>query len=229
MHGDRTGADRQRRRRRATSRLLASALAAAVSVVALAPSATPSTVVAASALATFDRQSPVVVVEASEALGRFRRYERRGTVTSLRRYKRARNQAARATAAALGLDAELMVRRWKAAGHRHQVAVLAALTQLGTQYRSFSASPSAGFDCSGLTSWAWRRAGVTIPRSSGDQIAAAAPRVRATARAGDIVHYPGHVSLYLGVAGGIVHASDPERDVELNFVSQTVSWGDPIG
>ena len=68
-----------------------------------------------------------------------------------------------------------MVGAWAAADHRHQVAVLAALVQLGAPYRSYSSHPSVGFDCSGLTSWAWRRAGVTIPRSSGDQIAAAAP------------------------------------------------------
>jgi cell wall-associated NlpC family hydrolase len=204
-----------------------------VSVIALAPSGAPSaappTVAAASTTACIDRHSPVVVTEASEAVWRFRRYQRRGTVTSLRRYNRARNQAARATAAALRLDTGPMVRRWAATDHRHQIAVLAALTQLGNQYRSFSASPTVGFDCSGLTSWSWRRAGVTIPRSSGDQIAAAAPRRWKTAAPGDLVHYPGHVSLYLGVAGALVHASDPERDVELNFVSQTVRWGNPIG
>jgi cell wall-associated NlpC family hydrolase len=122
-----------------------------------------------------------------------------------------------------------MVRRWAASDRRHQVAVLTALTQLGTEYRSYGSSPSTGFDCSGLTSWAWRQAGVRIPRSSGDQIAAAEPRRRWTAHAGDIVHYPGHVSLYLGMRSAIVHASDPEDDVELAFVSREVRWGDPVG
>jgi cell wall-associated NlpC family hydrolase len=122
-----------------------------------------------------------------------------------------------------------MVRAWRAADRRHQVAVLAALTQLGTAYRSYGSTPRTGFDCSGLTSWAWRQAGVRIPRSSGDQIEAAAPRRRLTAHAGDIVHYPGHVSLYLGVALAIVHASDPQDDVELAFVSRRVRWGDPTG
>ena len=54
--------------------------------------------------------------------------------------------------------------------------MLAALVQLGAEYRSYTSDPSVGFKTfSGLTSWAWRRAGVTIPRSSGDQIAAAEP------------------------------------------------------
>ena len=158
---------------------------------------------------------------------RYRRYVRMGTTASLQHYNRARNQAARATAFALHLNPRVMVGEWAEADHRHQVAVLAALVQLGAPYRSYSSHPNVGFDCSGLTSWAWRRAGVTIPRSSGDQIAAAARRRRVTALPGDLVYYPGHVSLYLGVAGAIVHASDPQDDVELAFINRRVRWGDP--
>jgi hypothetical protein len=33
--------------------------------------------------------------------------------------------------------------------------------------------------------------------------------------------------MYLGVAGAIVHASDPQDDVELAYTGRTVSWGDP--
>ena len=158
---------------------------------------------------------------------RYRRYAATRRRRACSDYNRARNQAARATAVALRLNARTMVGAWAAADHRHQVAVLAALVQLGAPYRSSSSHPKLGFDCSGLTSWAWRRAGVTIPRSSGDQIAAAARRRRVTALPGDLVYYPGHVSLYLGVAGAIVHASDPQDDVELAFVNRRVRWGDP--
>jgi cell wall-associated NlpC family hydrolase len=225
MHADRSGPARgARRRRRASARfvagLLVAATAALVSPLATAP---------ASAVIEIARQSPAVVREATEALGRYRWYADRGTPVSLRRYNRARNQAARATAVALELAPWRMVRRWAAAGRRHQVAVLAALTQLGTEYRSYGSTPRTGFDCSGLTSWSWRQAGVWIPRSSGDQIAAAEPRRRLTAHAGDIVHYPGHVSMYLGMASAIVHASDPEDDVELAYVTRDVRWGDPAG
>jgi cell wall-associated NlpC family hydrolase len=226
MHPDRSGPQRQTRRRPAATRLLAGVLAAASSAVMVAPLASAQAAVP-SATADIYRQSPAVVREASEALWRYRRHVRLGTPASLHYYNRARNQAARATAAALRLDPQVMVGRWIAAGRRHQVAVLAALSQLGAEYRPYTASPSLGFDCSGLTSWAWRQAGVTIPRSSGDQIAAAAPRRRMTAHAGDLVYYPGHVSMYLGMARAIVHASDPEDDVELSFISRRVRWGDP--
>ena len=43
-----------------------------------------------------------------------------------------------------------------------QIAVGAARSVLGTQYVFGSADPSVGFDCSGLTSWAWAQAGVYL-------------------------------------------------------------------
>jgi cell wall-associated NlpC family hydrolase len=207
-------------------RLFAGALAVAVSSVTVAPLASSPAAVAAGTLAV-DRQSPAVVKEAREAIRQYRQYVLLRTPTSLQLYNQARREAARATAIALRLDPRKMRRRWAAAGHRHQIAVLAAISQLGVEYRRNSSDPDVGFDCSGLTSWAWRRAGLAIPRSSGDQSAAAAPRRRRTARAGDLVYYPGHVSMYLGIAGAIVHASDPEDDVELAYIGRSVRWGDP--
>jgi cell wall-associated NlpC family hydrolase len=227
MHPDRSGSQRSNRRRRAAVRLVGGVLAVASSAIVV-PSVAPAQAVVPSAT-VIDRQSPVVVREATEALWRYRRYTRLRTAISLGHYNRARNEAARATATALRVRRRVMVTRWVAASRRHQVAVLAALSQLGAPYRPYTSDPKVGFDCSGLTSWAWRRAGVTIPRSSADQIAAAAPRRRATAHAGDLVYYPGHISMYLGMADAIVHASDPQDDVELSFISRTVRWGNPTG
>jgi hypothetical protein len=48
--------------------------------------------------------------------------------------------------------------------------------------------------------------------------------------AGDLAQYPGHVMLYLGVPGTIVHASNPESDVELWLLGdRSVNFGDPSG
>lgn len=250
MHSDLTGRDRSRSyfalknsdptisgrsgygcRRRIARRLVAVGLAAGVTAVSIAPDATPASARPAMADAALDRQSPTVVVQATRALRRYRRFVRADTPESLQRYTRARNRAANVTAVAMGVRPRLMRASWAASSRRHQVAVIAALTQLGVQYRSHTSEPGVGFDCSGLTSYAWRRAGVTIARSSGDQIADAAPRRRVTASAGDLVHYPGHVMLYLGVGRAIVHASDPRDDVELAFIRQDrpVRWGDPTG
>ena len=207
-------------------RLLAGGLAVIISSVSVAPLLSTAPALAGGSL-DVDHHSPAVVKEATEAIHAYRQYVLLGTPATLQLYIQARREAARATAIALRLDPRVMRRRWAAAGHRHQIAVLAALSQLGVAYRSYSSDPDVGFDCSGLTSWAWRRAGLRIPRSSGDQIAGAAPRRRATARAGDLVYYPGHVSMYLGVAGAIVHASDPQDDVELAYIGRSVRWGDP--
>jgi cell wall-associated NlpC family hydrolase len=207
-------------------RHLAGGLAVIVSSAAVAPLLSTEPALAGGSLEV-DHHSPAVVQEAAEAIRAHRQYVLLGTPVSLQLYVQARREAARATASALGLDPRVVRRRWAAAGHRRQIAVLAALSQLGVAYRSHSSDPDVGFDCSGLTSWSWRRAGLRIPRSSGDQISAAAPRRRPTARAGDLVYYPGHVSMYLGVAGAIVHASDPQDDVELAYVGRSVRWGDP--
>ena len=66
-------------------------------------------------------------------------------------------------------------------------AVAFALRQRGKPYRWGGQGPHA-FDCSGLTSAAWRSAGVTIPRTAAGQLAGL-PRVRGRLRPGDLVIY----------------------------------------
>jgi cell wall-associated NlpC family hydrolase len=72
---------------------------------------------------------------------------------------------------------------------------------------------------------------VTLTRQSGAQIREAEPVTREEAQAGDLVHYPGHVSLYLGVVNAIVHSPYSGRDVEITFLSErrgnSVRFGDP--
>jgi cell wall-associated NlpC family hydrolase len=127
------------------------------------------------------------------------------------------------------LDPVALRAAWSRADLQRQEVVLAALTQLGVAYRSATSEPGVGFDCSGLTAFAWGRAGVQLTRQSGAQISAASGRDEATALAGDLLQYPGHVMLYLGVERAIVHASNPSTDVELSFVSRSVRFGDPTG
>jgi cell wall-associated NlpC family hydrolase len=102
-----------------------------------------------------------------------------------------------------------------------QSAVDHARQQIGTPYRYGGSSPSTGFDCSGLTSWAWKKAGVSsIPRTSRDQHAWAKPIPRDQAQPGDLVFYSSggprgtvsHVALYAG-GGRIIHAPSSGKTV----------------
>ena len=62
-----------------------------------------------------------------------------------------------------------------------------------------TSKPGVGFDCSGLTTYAWGGPASSSHRQSGSQIST---RRHATdaAEAGDLVQYPGHVMMWLGVA-----------------------------
>ena len=102
-----------------------------------------------------------------------------------------------------------------------QSAVDHARQQIGRPYTYAGSTPKGGFDCSGLTSWAWKQAGVgSIPRTSRDQRAWADPVTRAALQPGDLVFYSSggpsgtvsHVALYAG-DGTIVHASSSRDEV----------------
>lgn len=93
------------------------------------------------------------------------------------------------------------------AGEEGEAAVAAARTQLGQPYRSGGESRAeGGFDCSGLTYFAWKSAGVTLPRSSAAQYAGTTRIKKADLAPGDLVFYSAsgprgrisHVALYAG-------------------------------
>jgi cell wall-associated NlpC family hydrolase len=86
-----------------------------------------------------------------------------------------------------------------AAGHQ---AVQAALSQLGVPYVWGGETPGVGFDCSGLTQWAWSQAQVSIPRTSGAQWSGLHPVPLTSLQPGDLIFSegtpPGHVVMYVG-------------------------------
>ena len=71
-----------------------------------------------------------------------------------------------------------------------EVAARAAASQIGKPYVYGGASPRAGFDCSGLTMWAWGRAGKRIPRTAAAQYAASYPVPRKKLQLGDLALLP---------------------------------------
>jgi cell wall-associated NlpC family hydrolase len=145
-----------------------------------------------------------------------------GTTVSLADYQALRAQIATELANRLAIDPARMITAWQNADLTHQLALMAAFTQLGVPYRRNTSKPGEGFDCSGLTTYAWGVAGITLTRQSGAQIRGAAARTADTAMAGDLVYYPGHVMLWLGVDNAIVHAPYTGRNVEVDIVAKYV-------
>ena len=174
-----------------------------------------------------DQHSSAVAAASSAALAAFDTFAATGTPGDFVAYLGARDAAADTVAGEMRLDPNAVRGAWAKADMRHQEVVLAALTQLGVQYRYARSAPGVAFDCSGLTAWAWSRAGVEIAHQSSAQINAARPVDESAALAGDLVQFPGHVMLYLGVDRAIVHASNPSTDVALSFTTRSVRFGDP--
>jgi peptidoglycan DL-endopeptidase CwlO len=102
-----------------------------------------------------------------------------------------------------------------------QVAINAALGQLGVPYRYATSNPGVSFDCSGLTHYAWGKAGVYLPRNSRAQ-AGSLPRVpKDQAQPGDLIFYYSpisHVGIYLG-NGQLVHAPNSGTTVKIANVN----------
>ncbi len=101
-----------------------------------------------------------------------------------------------------------------------QIAVAAALTKEGAPYVYGAAGPRA-FDCSGLTSWAWAQAGVSIPRTSAGQAQLQYVPLDQL-QPGDLVTYYSpvhHVALYIG-NGQIIDASTESKPIFITTVAR---------
>jgi cell wall-associated NlpC family hydrolase len=69
-----------------------------------------------------------------------------------------------------------------------QAAVAAAMSKVGAPY-SYGATGPSSFDCSGLTSWAMRQAGISIPRTSFAQYGIGSAVSKGSIQAGDLVFF----------------------------------------
>ncbi|MGK5639130.1 NlpC/P60 family protein [Streptomyces sp. URMC 126] len=97
-----------------------------------------------------------------------------------------------------------------AGSSRGAAAARAARSAVGSPY-AWGASGPFAFDCSGLTQWAYSRAGVGLPRTSQAQRHAGRHVPLSEARPGDLVIYrddASHVGMYVG-NGQVVHAPYP--------------------
>ncbi|MEU8787451.1 NlpC/P60 family protein [Streptomyces sp. NPDC048637] len=105
------------------------------------------------------------------------------------------------------------------ASGRAAAAVAAVRAAVGRPYAWGSGGPSS-FDCSGLTQWAYGRAGVSLPRTSQAQRGAGRQLPLSQAQPGDLVIYrsdASHVGMYVG-NGQVVHAPYPGARVRYDPV-----------
>lgn len=98
-------------------------------------------------------------------------------------------------------------------------AVAFARAQLGKPY-VWGATGPRSYDCSGLTQAAWRAAGITLPRTTWDQVKAAPRIATKDLRPGDLVFFYAdisHVGIYIG-GGRMIHAPRPGTSVREDSV-----------
>jgi cell wall-associated NlpC family hydrolase len=133
-----------------------------------------------------------------------------------------RHALADAVAPFVGVDASALEDAWAVADPRRQTVIYTALSQLEKAYVTNGESPDVGFDCSGLTKYSWAKAGVALEHQSEAQVRQGEARTFASAQPGDLLHYPGHIGMYLGAGRAIVHAVNHETDLAIGIASQNM-------
>jgi peptidoglycan DL-endopeptidase CwlO len=106
------------------------------------------------------------------------------------------------------------------------LALRAAQIQLGKPYR-YGAEGPGSFDCSGLTMWAFKRAGVTLPRASRSQAAIGRAVSWDELQPGDLIFYyspVSHVGIYAG-DGKMINAPQTGDVVRYSTVSSRAFSG----
>lgn len=96
-----------------------------------------------------------------------------------------------------------------------QRAADAAQGKIGAPY-VYGASGPSSFDCSGLVQWAFKQAGLNVPRTSYEQASAGRAVNVSDLLPGDVVSFYGgsHTGIYVG-GGNIVHASTSSQPVKV--------------
>jgi cell wall-associated NlpC family hydrolase len=173
------------------------------------------------------RQRPQIAIDAIRALSLIMRTENKEDPS----YLELRRVVSNGVAKRLVLDPNDLNRAWSRAPRDHQIAVLSALTQLGVRYIEGKEDSYVKMDCSGLLWFAWRTAGVDMPRQAVSQLDRRMRVEREDAIAGDITGEGTHVQMYLGAGLAMIHAPFGGKFVKFKIMSAEqaarVVWTNP--
>jgi cell wall-associated NlpC family hydrolase len=172
--------------------VVTAALGAAAAGAATAPHESPDTTTAPAREAARSTAAARAAVARRRATAREARATASVAAAERRAARTARRRAARAQARASAR---------RAARTRARVAVRAATSRIGRPY-VFGATGPRAFDCSGLTAWAMRRAGIALPRTSFAQAGSGVRVSRSRIRPGDLVFFStaGAGASHVGIA-----------------------------
>jgi cell wall-associated NlpC family hydrolase len=103
--------------------------------------------------------------------------------------------------------------------------VAIAMRYLGVPYKWGGASPSTGFDCSGLTMYVYAQLGISLPHYAAAQYQMGVPVSRDQLQPGDLVFYRGlgHMGMYIG-GGNYIHAPQTGDVVKISGVNDRSDW-----
>jgi peptidoglycan DL-endopeptidase CwlO len=192
-----------------TESILARAAAAQRKADAAKAEAEASAATAKAGLAELEKQKAQLQKKADQYKATFERLSARERAAVNARI--AGPTLSRPSFASLGLDPKAAT----------SIAIKTALSKIGSPYVLGATGPNT-FDCSGLTSFAYRAAGITLPRSSREQATVGTPVSRSELKPGDLVFFYSpisHVGIYLG-GGKMVHARTFGQPVAVTSVDQ---------
>jgi hypothetical protein len=173
------------------------------------------------------RQRPQISIDAIRTLSLIMRTENKEDPT----YLVSRRVVSDGVAKRLELNPTDLNRAWSRAPREHQIAVLSALTQLDVPYLEGKEDSYVKMDCSGLLWFAWRTAGVDMPRQAVSQLDRRMRVDREDAMAGDITGEGTHVQIYLGTGLAMIHAPFGGKLVKFKIMSAEqaarVVWTNP--
>jgi cell wall-associated NlpC family hydrolase len=109
-------------------------------------------------------------------------------------------------------------------GTKATQVIAIAMQYLGVPYVWGGASPSQGFDCSGLTTYAFAQIGISLPHHAASQYGYGTPVSPEELQPADLVFFSGlgHMGMYIG-GGQFIHAPHTGDVVKISNISDYMS------